>query len=72
MKNAIATNHVGFPPQGAKHFVIADPPETSFTVDRGLWGPDAVCRGEHGFAHECACGGCALQIDSCGKNAAAW
>lgn len=38
MKDMIVTNHVGFLPQGAKYFVIAEPPEKSFTVLRGLWG----------------------------------
>jgi hypothetical protein len=36
MENNIIANHVGFLPQSAKHFVIADPPETSFMVVRGL------------------------------------
>ena len=29
-------NHVGFLPWSAEHFVIANPPEKSFTVIRGL------------------------------------
>lgn len=39
-------NHVGFLPQSAKRFVIANPPEKSFAVTRGLWGNDVAWRGE--------------------------
>ena len=36
LQNAILTSHVGFLPESAKRFVVANPPGTEFTVTRGI------------------------------------
>jgi len=45
MKSRILVNHVGLLPQAAKHFVICDPPEQTFTIIR-VWNGEVVYRGE--------------------------
>jgi len=53
LRDAILTNHVGFLPESAKCFVVANPPATDFTVTRGIvdgnsqWRKEmeVVCRG---------------------------
>lgn len=43
-KDAILVNHAGFVPQGAKYFVVVNPPAKEFTVQK--WATGVVAKGE--------------------------
>ncbi len=45
MTTKMCINHVGFPPAGAKHVVIVNPPKPEFVVNADIWGDQVVFRG---------------------------